>query len=220
MHIHRAVPLGLHKNQARPTVWVDKTPSDREINELRTPVGRSIRRRAVLQPGFHGPVLHRCVGCTPCIPPCASRYRPGNPRSPPATRRAQTPTTAATLECWRPVVLDYPPQHVARLGRCPFKLSNQIVVSWHRAGFRLYWFWRSRPRGGRPRIKQEVRDLIGRLAEENPDWGSPKIHAELQKLGFTVAEWTVARYLRRSVRRDPDQKVARLCAESSRGDRR
>jgi hypothetical protein len=49
--------------------------------------------------------------------------------------------------------------------------------------------------------------LITRLAEENPGWGAPKIHAELQKLGFTMAERTVARYLRRIVRRgDPDQK--------------
>jgi transposase InsO family protein len=46
-----------------------------------------------------------------------------------------------------------------------------------------------------------------RLAKENPDWGAPKIHAELQKLGFSVAERTVARYLGRVVRRgDPGQK--------------
>ena len=52
-----------------------------------------------------------------------------------------------------------------------------------------------------------MRDLIGRLAKKNPDWGAPKIHAELQKLGFTVSERTVARYLRRIVRRgDPTQK--------------
>jgi transposase InsO family protein len=49
--------------------------------------------------------------------------------------------------------------------------------------------------------------LIGRLAKDNPEWGAPKIHAELQKLGFTLAERTVARYLRRTVRRgDPGQK--------------
>jgi hypothetical protein len=49
--------------------------------------------------------------------------------------------------------------------------------------------------------------LIVRLAKENPDWGAPKIHAELQRLGFTMAERTVARYLRRIVRRgDPAQK--------------
>jgi len=86
-------------------------------------------------------------------------------------------------------------------------VKPDTVVGWHRAGFRLYWRWRSRPRGGRPRITQELRDLIGRLAKENPDWGSPKIHAELQKLGFSIAERSVARYLRRIIRRgDPDQK--------------
>ena len=41
-----------------------------------------------------------------------------------------------------------------------------------------------------------IRDLIRQLAEENPDWGAPKIHGELQKLGFAVSERTVARYLR------------------------
>jgi hypothetical protein len=83
----------------------------------------------------------------------------------------------------------------------------ETVVGWHRAGFRLYCRWRSCPRGGRPRITQELRDLIGRLAQDNPDWGAPKIHVELQKLGFSLAERTVARYLRRTVRRgDPVQK--------------
>ena len=86
-------------------------------------------------------------------------------------------------------------------------VKSETVIGWHRAGFRLYWRWRSRARGGRPRITQELRDLICRLAKENPDWGAPKIHAELQKLGFTIAERTVARYLRRIVRRgDPAQK--------------
>ena len=52
-----------------------------------------------------------------------------------------------------------------------------------------------------------LRDLITRLAKENPDWGAPKIHGERQKLGFTIAERTVARYLRRVMRRgDPDRK--------------
>jgi hypothetical protein len=74
-------------------------------------------------------------------------------------------------------------------------VKPDTVVGWHRAGFRLYWRWRSRPRVGRPRITQELRDLIGRLARENSDWGFPKIHAELQKLGFSIAERSVARYL-------------------------
>ena len=54
----------------------------------------------------------------------------------------------------------------------------------HRAGFRLYWRWRSRPRGGRPKITEEIRRLIRRMARENASWGARKIHGELQKPGF------------------------------------
>jgi putative transposase len=80
-------------------------------------------------------------------------------------------------------------------------VKPETVVGWHRAGFRLYWRWRSRPRGGRPKITDEIRKLIRRLAQENPEWGATKIHGELQKLGFVVSERTVARYLRRVPRR-------------------
>jgi transposase InsO family protein len=56
-------------------------------------------------------------------------------------------------------------------------------------------------------ITEEVRVLIRRLARENSDWGAPKIHGELQKLGFVLSERTVARYLRRIQRRgDPAKK--------------
>src|SRR5215468_658141 len=55
----------------------------------------------------------------------------------------------------------------------------ETVIGWHRAGFRLYWRWRSRRHGGRPKITDEVRALIRRLVNENPDWGAPKIHGEL-----------------------------------------
>ena len=83
-------------------------------------------------------------------------------------------------------------------------VKPETVVGWHRAGFRLYWRWRSRPRGGGPKITEEIRVLIRRLAQENQDRGAPKIHSELQKLGFVVSERSVARYLRRMRRRgDP-----------------
>ena len=65
-------------------------------------------------------------------------------------------------------------------------MKPETVVAWHRAGFRLYWRWRSRPRGGHPRISEQIRGLIRRLAEENPDWGAPRVHGELLKLGFAV----------------------------------
>jgi transposase InsO family protein len=84
-------------------------------------------------------------------------------------------------------------------------VKPETVIGWHRIGFRLYWRWRSRsrPLGGRPKITEEIRVLIRRLAQENQDWGAPKIHGELQKLGFVVSERSVARYLQ-SIRRRGD----------------
>jgi putative transposase len=82
------------------------------------------------------------------------------------------------------------------------------VIAWHRKGFPLYWRWRSRQRGGRPRITEEVRNLIRQMRLENAGWGAPKIHGELLKLGFSISERTVARYLRglRPRPRKPDQR--------------
>jgi putative transposase len=80
-------------------------------------------------------------------------------------------------------------------------VKPETVIRWHRAGFRLYWRWRSRHRGGRPRISEEIRLLIRRLAAENAGWGAPRIHGELVKLGFDVSERSIARYLRRLPRR-------------------
>jgi len=86
-------------------------------------------------------------------------------------------------------------------------VKPETVVGWHRAGFHLYWRWGSRRRGGRPKVTNEIRTLIRRLADENPDWGSPKIQGELLKLGFQISERTVARYLRRVRRRgDPGKR--------------
>jgi hypothetical protein len=86
-------------------------------------------------------------------------------------------------------------------------VKPETVVGWHRAGFRLYWCWRSRRGGGPPKIAAEVRVLIRRLASENLNWGAPKIHGELQKLGFAVSERSVARYLRCIRRRgDPGKR--------------
>src|ERR1700752_3485559 len=71
----------------------------------------------------------------------------------------------------------------------------ETLVRWHRAGFRRHWRWKSRSSGGRPQIAPELRALIRRISIENPLWGAPRIHGELLKLGFEVAQSSVAKYM-------------------------
>ena len=74
-------------------------------------------------------------------------------------------------------------------------VKPETVVSWHRKGFKLFWTWKSHSRG-RPTADLEVHALIRRMATEN-DWGAPRIHGELSKLGFDISERTVSRYMPR-----------------------
>jgi hypothetical protein len=83
-------------------------------------------------------------------------------------------------------------------------LKPETVIRWHLAGFRAYWRWKSRSRGGRPKTPLEVRQLIRDMSIENPLWGAPRIHGELLKLGIDVGQTTVAKYMARG-RRPPSQ---------------
>jgi transposase InsO family protein len=74
-------------------------------------------------------------------------------------------------------------------------IRPETVLRWHRAGFRCYWHWKSRAREGRPQIATELRALIRQMSMENPLWGAPRIHGELLKLGFDVAQSSVAKYM-------------------------
>src|SRR6266567_392136 len=74
-------------------------------------------------------------------------------------------------------------------------IRPETLVRWHRAGFRSYWRWKSRSLGGRPQIEADLRALIRRMSIENPLWGAPRIHGELLKLGFEVAQSSVAKYM-------------------------
>jgi transposase InsO family protein len=74
-------------------------------------------------------------------------------------------------------------------------IRPETVVRWHRAGFCRYWRWKSRSLGGRPQIEPELRALIRRMSIENPLWGAPRIHGELLKLGFEVAQSSVAKHM-------------------------
>jgi hypothetical protein len=80
-------------------------------------------------------------------------------------------------------------------------VKPETVVKWHRAGFRLYWRWKSKARGGRPTVPLEIRKLIREMSIANPLWGAPRIHGELLKLGVDIGQTSVAKYMVR--RRDP-----------------
>jgi len=73
----------------------------------------------------------------------------------------------------------------------------ETLIRWHRTGFRLFWRWKSRGQAGRPPIPADVRALVRQMRRENPLWGAPRIHGELLKLGITIAQSTVAKYMGR-----------------------
>jgi hypothetical protein len=79
-------------------------------------------------------------------------------------------------------------------------VKPETVITWHRRGFRLFWRWKSRGRNGRPGVPPDVRALIRELSTANPLWGAPRIHGELQKLGVSASQSTVAKYMRRHPR--------------------
>src|SRR6202163_4281713 len=88
------------------------------------------------------------------------------------------------LYCWFPSIL-----------KVLTVIRPETLVRWHRAGFRSYWRWKSRSLGGRPQIDSDLRALIRRISVENSLWGAPRIHGELLKLGFEVAQSSVAKYM-------------------------
>ena len=83
-------------------------------------------------------------------------------------------------------------------------VKPETVIRWHRAGFRLFWRWRSRSRGGRPKVPLEIRQLIREMSLANPLWGAPRIHGELLKLGIEIGQTSVAKYMAR-YRKPPSQ---------------
>ena len=75
-------------------------------------------------------------------------------------------------------------------------VQPDTVIRWHRKGFHLYWRWKSRPRWpGRRKILEVSRHLIRSMSRSNPLWGAPRIHGELLKLGITVSQASVSKYM-------------------------
>ena len=84
-------------------------------------------------------------------------------------------------------------------------VKPETIIKWHRQGFKLFWKIKSSHKGGRERIDIEARKVIIQIAEENRSWGIPRIHGEIVKLGFTISQSTVFRYLQNLRRRKPSQ---------------
>ncbi len=83
-------------------------------------------------------------------------------------------------------------------------VKPDTVIRWHRSGFRTYWRWKARSRGGRPKVAPEIRRLIREMSLGSPLWGVPRIHGELLKLGIDIGQTSVAKYMARR-RRPPSQ---------------
>jgi putative transposase len=73
-------------------------------------------------------------------------------------------------------------------------VTPQTLLRWHRDLVRRRWTQPQRA-GGRPPVERRVRELVLRLARENPRWGYPRIAGELLKLGMHVSPSTVRRLL-------------------------
>src|SRR5438552_16791309 len=128
----------------------------------------------------------------------------GDPRTATTSRRVEGAPAAPTADGDGPALLGGAVEAVDERRSSLQVVRPETVVRWHRQGFRRYWAWKSRHRRGRPAIGTEVRDLIRRMSRANPLRGTPRIHGELLKLGLTVSQATVSKYMPRQ-RRPPSQ---------------
>jgi len=93
-------------------------------------------------------------------------------------------------------------------------VTPDSLLRWHRQLVAQKWNYVHRRSVGRPRIKDEIAELILRIAEENPGWGYTRILDALRNLGHQVSRGTVANVL------EETELTLRRCAASARSGRR
>jgi putative transposase len=86
---------------------------------------------------------------------------------------------------------------LGRAGRPSFFVRPDTLLGWHRQLVRRRWTYAGRRRG-RPAVTEEIRQLVLRLAHENPRWGYQRIVGELAGIGVGLSATTVAKILRQA----------------------
>jgi Integrase core domain len=84
--------------------------------------------------------------------------------------------------------------HLPRFSRGVLLVTPRTLLRWHQTLVRRKW---RQPPGqrGRPKLPAELRELVLRLARENPRWGHRRICGELGKLGLRVSPTSIRRLL-------------------------